>query len=119
MENQKGVQMETKTDKTVAEEILRQLGGGRFIAMTGAKNFTCDNNSLGFRLSGTMTKNRINYVKVTLNAMDTYDLEFVNLRAGKIKLVEKFEGAYNDMLQSVVSSRTGLALSLGSLGGAL
>ncbi|HFN7312713.1 TPA: hypothetical protein ACHGUK_004268 [Escherichia coli] len=27
--------------KFVATEILNQLGGNRFIAMTGAKNFTC------------------------------------------------------------------------------
>src|SRR3990167_5993150 len=104
--------METKTDKTVACEILKQLGGHRFIAMTGAKNFTCDDNSMGFMLSGTMTKDRINFVKITLNCMDTYDLEFKNIRASVIKDICSFEGAYNDMLRNIVSDRTGLALSM-------
>lgn len=100
------------TDKTVAVEILRQLGGNRFIAMTGARNFTCDNNSMGFMVPGTMTKSRINFVKITLNAMDTYDLEFKSLRGNKITLVDTFEGAYNDNLVDVFESKTGLKTSL-------
>lgn len=100
------------TDKTTAIEILRQLGGNRFIAMTGAKNFYCDNNSMCFRLPSTITKDRINYVKITLNSMDTYDLEFISIRGEKIKTVSTFEGAYNDMLASVVADKTGLCLTL-------
>jgi hypothetical protein len=38
------------TNKEVANIILQQLGGRKFIAMTGAKNFGCDNNMLGFSL---------------------------------------------------------------------
>ena len=102
----------TKTDKTVAIEILKQLGGNRFIAMTGAKNFICDNNSMGFRIPGTMTKDRINFVKITHNALDTYDLEFKSLWGDKLTTVSTFEGAYNDMLRDIISSRTGLRLSL-------
>lgn len=104
--------MITTTDKSIAIEILRQLGGKRFIAMTGAKNFWCDNNTMGFKLSGTMTKNRINWIKITLNAMDTYDIEFISIWGDKMKTIEKLEGIYNDGLQDVISDRTGLALSL-------
>lgn len=104
--------MKTETDKTVAVEILRQLGGNRFIAMTGAKHFYATNNGMGFRLSSSMTKNKINYIKITLNAMDTYDIEFINIRGTNIKTISTFEGAYNDMLQNIIKDRTGLYLSL-------
>ncbi len=59
-----------------------------------------------------MTKDRINFVKITLNAMDTYNLEFKSLWGDKITTVSSFEGAYNDMLRDIISSHTGLALSL-------
>jgi len=104
--------MNTTTDKSIAIEIYKQLGGNRFKAMTGASNFFCDNNSMGFKLPGTMTKDRINYVKITLNVMDTYDIKFVSIWGDKIKTVSEFNGAYNDMLQDIISDRTGLRLSL-------
>lgn len=104
--------MNTTINKTVANEILGQLGGNKFIAMTGAKNFYATNNGMGFKLPGTMTKNHINYIKITLNCMDTYDIEFFKIRAGVIKIIETFEGAYNDMLQDLISNKTGLRLSL-------
>jgi len=100
------------TDKAIAKEIYRQLGGDQFRAMTGASNFSCDNNSLVFKVPGTMTKNRINYIKITLNAMDTYDLKFISIWGTKITTIDTFEGAYNDMLLDIISNRTGLALSI-------
>ena len=102
----------TITDKTVAIEILKHLGGNKFIAMTGARNFTCDNNGMGFMLPGTLTKNHINWVNIRLNCMDTYDMEFKNLRSGKIKIISTIEGVYNDMLQSIIEDRTGLCLNI-------
>lgn len=104
--------METQTNKAVAIEILKQLGGHRFIAMTGARNFLCDDRSMGFKVPGTMTKNRINFVKISLNAMDTYDMEFKSLWGDKLTTVSTFEGAYNDMLVNIFESRTGLRTSL-------
>lgn len=101
-----------KTDKTVAIEILRQLGGNKFLAMTGARNLACDNNSMSFQLSQNMTRDRISHVKITLNAMDTYDIEYFNIRGTNIKKVDTFECAYCDMLVDVVSERVGLAFSL-------
>ena len=101
-----------QTDKTVAVEILKQLGGNRFIVMTGAKNFCCDNNSICFKLPGTLTKNRINYVKIKLNVMDTYDVEFVSIWGANIKTIAKVDGIYNDMLQDTVANYTGLYLGV-------
>ena len=97
--------MRIETDKSIAVEILRQLGNHTFLAMTGAKNLISHENGLSFRLSGSMTKDRINYVKITLNAMDTYDIEF-----GKV--ISRIEGIYNDMLKKTIENNTGLYLNL-------
>lgn len=112
---QKEPQMETvtKTDKTVAIEILKQLGGNKFLVMTGAKNLTCDNNSMGFMLSSRITKNKSSFVKITLNVMDTYDIEFKSIRNFEVKEISKIEGVYNDQLVAIFEKETGLATSLG------
>lgn len=102
----------TKTDKTVAIEILKQLGGNKFIAMTGAKNLTCDNNSMGFQLSSRLTKNKSSFCKITLTVMDTYDVEFKSIRNFEVKEISSFEGIYNDQLVSVFERETGLATKL-------
>ena len=91
-----------------AGEVLRQLGGNKFIAMTGAKNFVKDdiNQMISFKIM--RNAKGVSHVRITLNAMDTYDMEFLSIRAGKIKVKSKFDGAYNDMLQSVFTEHTGL-----------
>lgn len=100
--------MQTKTDKSVAIEILRQLGGNKFIAMTGAKNFNCTDNSFICQIP--MKKDRISHIKITLNVMDTYDIEFISIWGNKLKTVSTFEGAYNNMLVDIIEDRTGLSI---------
>lgn len=60
---------------SVAEIILQQLGGNRFIAMTGAKDFVADNNSLRMKLPRNGSK--ANYCKITLGIDDYYTVEFI------------------------------------------
>jgi len=62
----------------VAKTIRAQLGGNRFSSMTGAKNFmgSSEESFLSFKLPSRFAKAGINYVKITLNASDLYDLEF-------------------------------------------
>lgn len=104
-------------DMTVAKTILEQLGGGKFIAMTGAKNFLGDTNSLSFRLpgGGGFCKGGINYVKVTLTPADTYNVEFSRIRGQKVTLVDAAEDIYVDQLRSIFTRATGLAVSLGNM----
>ena len=103
-------------DQTVPREILKQLGGNRFIAMTGAKGFITGNNDLSFSLPGTMTKNRINRVQITLTVWDNYAIKFMSVRRigsyGNSVVVEEIDGIYFDGLQAVIADRTGLRLSL-------
>ncbi len=110
------------TDLTVANTILEQLGGNRFLAMTGARNLAGDATSLSFRLPGNgFAKNGINYVKVTLEPSDTYTVVFKKIgRAPGFKVTEfdKVEDVYCDNLREVFERATGLATSLGTMRGA-
>jgi hypothetical protein len=100
-----------RTDKTIAIEILKQLGGNRFIAMTGAKNFTCDNNSMGFQISN-RNKLKARFVKISLNVMDTYDIQFKTIKKNEVITLDKISGIYNDQLQEIFTDRTGLQTHL-------
>ena len=100
--------------KQQADITLKQLGGNKFIAMTGAKQFSFGKQGLGFRI-GKNSKS-INYVRVDLKSNDLYDMEFIRIRGSKIKVVKKVTGVYNDQLQKIFTKHTGLYTSLGTMG---
>lgn len=91
----------------IANTIIMQLGGSRFRGMTGAKDFFATDAGLSFKLPGTMTKNRINYIEINLDPSDTYNMKFKNIRGMKVKTVSEFSMVYDDMLQDVFKSETG------------
>lgn len=109
--------MNTKEEaKAAAMEIINQLGGGRFIAMTGAKMFVYDHEkpaNVSFKFMGSR---KATHVMIELNAMDTYTVTFYRIRADKITTVKEWTGIYNDMLQSIFTETTGLNTSLGTMG---
>lgn len=78
--------------------------------MTGAKNFFAHESGLSFSLpgGGGFCRNGINYVKITLNSMDLYDIEFKRIRGTKVNDIAAHNGIYNDMLQGIFRSETGL-----------
>jgi hypothetical protein len=90
----------------VALTILQQLGGNKFIAMTGAKNFISLPNGLAFQLP--KAKNGINKVKITLNGLDLYDVEYGKMRKLEYKIVATDDNIYDDMLQECFTAQTGL-----------
>lgn len=96
------------TDMSVAKEILHQLGGNKFVAMTGAKQFVGSDNSLTFKLPSNFAKNGINCVKITLTVMDDYIVEYLHIWAGKVTLVAYSAGVYFDTLQNDFTDNTGL-----------
>ena len=91
-----------------AGEILRQLGGNRFIAMTGAKNFTRNDATRAITFQIGRNAAGINYVRITLNGNDTYDTEFLSVRAGNIKVKSSEKDVYCDQLESTFTEHTGL-----------
>lgn len=100
-----------------AGEILRQLGGGKFIAMTGAQYFSFEesypyaNASFKFRGSKVAT-----HCRIRLDASDTYIVTFFKIRGATCKTVSEHKGIYNDMLQAHFTEVTGLYTSLGTMG---
>lgn len=93
----------------VANTILQQLGGsGRISAMLGTKNFVGDENSLMFDFK--MCK-KAKKVRITLNSMDTYDIEFYKIRKFEHTVTGDFKGVYCDELKNVFEEFTGLYLS--------
>ena len=95
---------------TVAKTILEQLGGKKFCAMTGAKNLVGDENSLSMRIGRNSSNS--NYLKITLNSMDTYDMKFYRLWKFEEKSVTEYNNIYNDMLTDTFTAHTGMYTSL-------
>ena len=98
-----------RMDKRQAGEMLKQLGGNRFIAMTGAKNFGVGPKGASFKI-GRNSKN-VNYVRIDLKN-DLYDMEFIQMRAGKLKVKSKVKQIYADQLRSMFTKHTGMYTSL-------
>ena len=92
-----------------AGEVLSQLGGNRFIAMTGANSFVKDDNKQLIMFKLPRAKNRIKWVVIRLNSMDTYDITF---KSSSGKVVKTVNGVYNDQLQDIFTQHTGLYTSL-------
>lgn len=96
----------------VANTILQQLGGRRFVAMTGCKNFLGSENSLTFSLP--KIYNGINKVRITLMPNDLYKMEFMkfNRKTLDIVVVSEHNDVYWDQLQDIFTNETGLATHL-------
>ena len=100
--------------KEIATTILAQLGGNKFITMTGAKLSYCTNHKkqpvLNCALpSNVSIKNRINLVAITYNiGLDLYELTFSNTRLKNSKVIKQINEVYADDLISYFEQETGL-----------
>jgi hypothetical protein len=97
-------------NKQKAATILKQLGGNRFIAMTGAKQFAFSNKYMSFKI-GRNSKS-INFVRIAHNGKDLYDMYFgfVSVKGLKVRKTEK--DVYADQLQQIFTQHTGMYTSL-------
>lgn len=106
----------------IPEIILNQLGGNKFIAMTGSKNFVADGNTLRMALAKNGSK--ANRLYITLEADDTYTMHFFRYTAPrfnsrtysftdeKITEVKTIKGVFCDQLQELFTKVTGMYTSL-------
>lgn len=97
---------------TVATTIIDQLGGNRFIAMTGANRFYAFPDGVSFRIPSRLAKNGINSITITLTPDDLYDVEFGTVRAMKYKVKATHLGVSSDQLEAVFTTETGLRTQL-------
>lgn len=95
----------------VCDTILAQLGGSRFIGMTGAKNLVGGDNYLMFMLPRG-AKQGINKVKIDLDDNDTYTITFYKYRALELKEVSASTNVYVENLRQIFTRETGLDTSL-------
>ena len=93
---------------TTAATILSQLGGSKFIAMTGATCYS-DGDTLVTKFKGSRVAN---IMYVTLTSMDTYDVKICKFRGMEIKTIKEVNGAYAEMLKPIFESTTFLRTSL-------
>jgi hypothetical protein len=92
---------------TTATTILNQLGGNKFIAMTGATCYS-DGNTLISKFKGSKVAN---IMYVTLNENDTYDVKLCKFRGLDVKTIKEVTGAYAEMLKPIFEGTTGLKTS--------
>jgi hypothetical protein len=88
------------------------LGGNRFIAMTGAKDFVKDDKEQMVIFHIGRNSKGVNYVRITLTPDDTYKMEFLSMRNLELKVKSKVDGVYNDQLQEIFTEHTGMYTSL-------
>ena len=95
------------------EIILEQLGGNKFVAMTGATLMHKGDYTLIAKIRGSRIYNQI---AIFLNGLDLYDITFKKI--GSIKtnfrtIVEKnYKDVYAENMKEIIESETGLYISL-------
>lgn len=104
---------------TVANTILNQLGGNKFLAMTGAKYLLDLGDGLRFNLPKNGSK--ANKVQITLNANDLYDVQFIKYTPykfritkdgqfketkEKVEIIKEFNDIWCDMLVEIFEQTT-------------
>lgn len=102
--------------------ILEQLGGNRFITMTGSKNFIADGNTLRMNLA--KNDSGANMLYITLTDDDLYTMRFIKYTKGslnkktfqwrddKIQEIALYEGIFWDMLRKNFTQVTGMDTAL-------
>lgn len=106
--NDPSLKREEYVDGWSAAEVLKQIGGNRFIAMTGASNFARNDatKTISFKIP---RSKGITHVRIRLDPNDTYTMEFIHIHGmNEPKVISKHSGIYNDQLQDVFTSETGL-----------
>ena len=117
---------------TVAEMIIEQLGGRRIFAMAFDQHATIaipyghEALGIGMREPGVILRvaralKPRTYVAVSLLADDTYRVQVFRLGKGPLgdfQVIDELRGLYADGLREAVERMTGLALTLGTMGGA-
>lgn len=94
--------MNTETSKNIAQTIIDQIKATDFwfLARVGYNSPSFLNNTLHFKVNG--SKVGYAYVSITLNSMDTYDIQVFKIRRAKFDIKKTIlgtsEGIYSDGL---------------------
>jgi hypothetical protein len=101
-----------RTTLQIADTILQQLGGRRFIMMTGAKNFIIRGADRSLQFNVGRNPKGITKVRIALDLSDTYTMTFYKIRGIDCAMVASIDGIYADQLCRAIERETGLATTL-------
>lgn len=91
----------------IAETILSQLGGRRFLAFTGSYNLCAMADGKGLVMKLRRNTSGANWLQIRLNGADLYDLRFI--KAGKTLTTKaEYSDIYCDQLEDIFTQVTGL-----------
>ena len=100
-------------NKREADTSLDQIGP-KALYMIGAKDFVFGTSggkkSLVFKIM--RNSKGVSHIRMRLTSLDLYDMEFLAIRAGKIKVKSKEKGVYGDQLGVMIKKNTGLNVRL-------
>jgi len=100
-------------DKREADTARDQIGN-KALYMIGAKDFVFGTSggkkSLVFKIM--RNSKGVSHIRMRLSSMDLYDMEFLAIRAGKVKVKSKEKGVYGDQLGVMIKKNTGLNIRL-------
>ena len=90
------------------KETIKQLGGNRFLYMVGAKNLAVDKPRNELHMKIMRNAKGVSHVVIKLTSLDLYDMKFLSIRAGKIRVKATEKGVYGDQLATFFKKHTGL-----------
>ncbi len=103
--------MEQELYREVAKIILKQLGGNKFLAMTGARDLAFSKGILGcgaFEFKIGKNGSKANKIMIELRPDDTYNMIFFIYRKMELKELDRYEIVYCDQLQELFTKYTGM-----------
>jgi len=95
-----------------AKTILSQLGGNKFIAMTGAKQLVALDNGIRFKIGRNATST--NTVTIELNGKDLYNMKFERVSMSRKtyditrKVINFKDDVYCDQMANMFTEVTGM-----------
>ena len=100
------------TTTAICSTILAQLGGSKFLAMTGARDLLDLGNGLRCRIGKNAKK--VTHFEAVLDDSDTYTVRFFQVKRRGLDVVElgSFSLVYADQLRQLFETETGLRTSL-------
>lgn len=93
----------------IAETIRDQIGN-RALFMLGARDLMATKSGLRFKVG--RNAEGVTHLEIRLNANDTYFIDALRIRGGKVKLIHKALDVYVDSLHRTIERLTGMATSL-------
>jgi hypothetical protein len=99
----------SKRASAIANTIVQQLGGSRKLQMMiGLKQILTASNAVTLVFPKPKHRGAVNRVRITLNGLDLYDMEFIRTHGRSVKVVKEFNDVYAEDIKDRFEEGTGL-----------